>query len=103
MRRRPPSPTRTSTLSPSTTLFRALAATFRLFGRVGFNEGVAGHVTARDPEHPELFWVNPFGLSFDLVRVSDLILVDHHGAVIEGDWPLNQAADRKSTRLNSSH
>ena len=69
-----------------------LAATFRLFGRFGFNEGVAGHVTARDPEHPELFWVNPFGLSFDLVRVSDLICVDHNGAVVEGDWPVNQAA-----------
>ncbi len=69
-----------------------LAATFRLFGRFGFNEGVAGHVTARDPEHPELFWVNPFGLSFDLIRASDLILVDHNGAVVEGDWPVNQAA-----------
>lgn len=69
-----------------------LAATFRLFGRFGFNEGVAGHVTARDPEHSELFWVNPFGLSFDLVRVSDLICVDHHGNVVEGDWPVNQAA-----------
>jgi len=69
-----------------------LAATFRLFGRFGFNEGVAGHVTARDPEHPELFWVNPFGLSFDLIRVSDLILVDHNGVVVEGDWPVNQAA-----------
>ncbi len=69
-----------------------LAATFRLFGRFGFNEGVAGHVTARDPEHPELFWVNPFGLSFDLVRVSDLIAVDHNGVVVEGDWPVNQAA-----------
>jgi len=69
-----------------------LAATFRLFGRFGFNEGVAGHVTARDPEHHELFWVNPFGLSFDLIRVSDLILVDHQGNVVEGDWPLNQAA-----------
>ncbi len=69
-----------------------LAATFRLFGRFGFNEGVAGHVTARDPEHPELFWVNPFGLSFDLIRVSDLICVDHNGAVVEGDWPVNQAA-----------
>ncbi len=69
-----------------------LAATFRLFGRFGFNEGVAGHVTARDPEHPELFWVNPFGLSFDLIRVSDLICVDHTGAVVEGDWPVNQAA-----------
>ncbi|MDZ7676397.1 MAG: class II aldolase/adducin family protein [Acidimicrobiales bacterium] len=69
-----------------------LAATFRLFGRFGFNEGVAGHVTARDPEHPDLFWVNPFGLSFDLIRASDLILVDHNGAVVEGDWPVNQAA-----------
>jgi ribulose-5-phosphate 4-epimerase/fuculose-1-phosphate aldolase len=69
-----------------------LAATFRLFGRFGFNEGVAGHVTARDPEDPELFWVNPFGLSFDLIRVSDLILVDHNGEVVEGDWPVNQAA-----------
>ena len=69
-----------------------LAATFRLFDRFGFNEGVAGHVTARDPEHPELFWVNPFGLSFGLIRASDLILVDHDGVVVEGDWPVNQAA-----------
>lgn len=69
-----------------------LAATFRLFGRFGFNEGVAGHVTARDPEHPELFWVNPFGMSFDLIRASDLILVDHDGEVVEGDWPVNRAA-----------
>ncbi len=69
-----------------------LAATFRLFGRFGFNEGVAGHVTARDPEHPDLFWVNPFGLSFDLIRASDLILVDHNGEVVEGEWPVNRAA-----------
>ena len=69
-----------------------LAATFRLFGRFGFNEGVAGHVTARDPEHADLFWVNPFGLSFDLIRTSDLILVDHNGDVVEGDWPVNRAA-----------
>ncbi len=69
-----------------------LAATFRLFGRFGFNEGVAGHVTSRDPEHPDLFWVNPFGLSFDLIRTSDLILVDHAGEVVEGDWPVNRAA-----------
>lgn len=69
-----------------------LAATFRLFGKFGFNEGVAGHVTARDPEDPNLFWVNPFGLSFDLIRVSDLICVDHNGKVVEGDWPVNLAA-----------
>ena len=38
-----------------------LAAAFRLFGRFGFDEGVAGHITARDPELLDHFWVNPFG------------------------------------------
>ncbi|MGH9004346.1 MAG: class II aldolase/adducin family protein [Acidimicrobiia bacterium] len=69
-----------------------MAAAFRLFDRFGFNEGVAGHLTGRDPEHPELFWVNPFGMSFGLIRASDLILVDHDGKVVEGDWPVNTAA-----------
>ena len=69
-----------------------LAASFRLFGRFGFGEGVAGHITARDPEHPDRFWVNPFGMSFRQIRVSDLICVDHAGTVVEGDWPVNVAA-----------
>ena len=69
-----------------------LAATFRLFGSFGFSEGVAGHVTARDPERSDHFWVNPFGMSFNQIRVSDLILVDHSGTVVEGSWPVNGAA-----------
>ncbi len=69
-----------------------LAATFRLFGSFGFSEGVAGHVTARDPELTDHFWVNPFGMSFNQIRVSDLILVDHTGTVVEGSWPVNGAA-----------
>ena len=69
-----------------------LASAFRLFARFGFDEGVAGHITARDPEHPEYFWVNPFGLHFSLIRVSDLILVNKDGEVIEGNRPINQAA-----------
>jgi ribulose-5-phosphate 4-epimerase/fuculose-1-phosphate aldolase len=69
-----------------------LAATFRLFARAGFDQGLAGHVTARDPEHPDTFWVNPLGRHFGLIRVSDLIRVDHTGAVVEGDQPVNRAA-----------
>ncbi len=69
-----------------------LAATFRLFGRAGFDQGLAGHVTARDPEHPDTFWVNPLGQHFSRIRVSDLIRVDHTGAVVEGDQPVNRAA-----------
>jgi len=69
-----------------------LACGLRTLGRLGFAEGVPGHVTVRDPEFPHHFWVNPFGLSFKLMTVSDLIRVDQDGNVVEGDAPLNQAA-----------
>ena len=69
-----------------------LAAAFRLFGHFGFDEGVAGHITARDPELLDHFWVNPFGMNFKQIRVKDLILVNDHGEVVEGNWPVNTAA-----------
>ena len=61
-----------------------LALAFRIFGKLGFDEGVAGHITLRDPVDPTTFWVNPFGVAFSLMKSSDLILVDHHGKVIDG-------------------
>ena len=69
-----------------------LAAAFRMFSKCGFDEGVAGHITARDPEHTDHFWVNPFGMHFGQIRVSDLILVNDQGEVVEGDRPVNAAA-----------
>lgn len=69
-----------------------LAAAFRLFSKFGFDEGVAGHITARDPEKPDHFWVNPFGVDFSQIRVSDLVLVNDKGEVVEGDMPVNGAA-----------
>lgn len=68
-----------------------LAATFRLFGRYGFDQGLAGHVTARDPEHPDRFWINPLGQHFRGIRVSDLHLVDGDGNILHGDRAINQA------------
>jgi ribulose-5-phosphate 4-epimerase/fuculose-1-phosphate aldolase len=75
-----------------TTRKQRLAAAFRLFAKFGFDEGVAGHLTARDPEHPDRFWVNPLGVYFGHIRASDLILVDHKGNVLEGSRPVNRAA-----------
>jgi ribulose-5-phosphate 4-epimerase/fuculose-1-phosphate aldolase len=69
-----------------------LAAAFRLFGQFGFDEGVAGHITARDPELLDHFWVNPFAMNFKQIRVKDLILVDDNGTVVDGNWPVNAAA-----------
>ena len=69
-----------------------LAAGFRLFSKFGFDEGVAGHITARDPELDDHFWVNPFGMHFSHIKASDLILVNHQGDVVQGDRPVNGAA-----------
>ena len=52
-----------------------LSAALRLFGKFGFDEGVAGHITVRDPEKTDHFWVNPMGKSFKQMKVSDLLLV----------------------------
>jgi ribulose-5-phosphate 4-epimerase/fuculose-1-phosphate aldolase len=69
-----------------------LAAAFRLFGHFGFDEGLAGHITARDPEHLDHFWVNPLGRNFKQMRVKDLILVNNRGEIVEGNAQLNRAA-----------
>jgi ribulose-5-phosphate 4-epimerase/fuculose-1-phosphate aldolase len=79
-----------------------LAAGFRLFARFGFDEGVAGHITARDPEKPDHFWVNPFGMHFARIRVSDLILVNDTGDVVHGDRMVNRAAFAIHSRVHAA-
>lgn len=69
-----------------------LTAGLRVLGMLRLAEGVAGHVTVRDPEFPERFWVNPFGKNFQLMTVSDLICVDETGEVVVGNQPVNTAA-----------
>ncbi|MCI3132135.1 class II aldolase/adducin family protein [Phenylobacterium aquaticum] len=60
-----------------------LAAGYRLFARNGFDMGGAGHITARDPEFPDQFWVNPAGVHFSRITVSDLMLVNHEGEIVQ--------------------
>lgn len=79
-----------------------LAASFRLFGRYGFDHGGAGHITVRDPEYPDHFWLNPAGVYFGHIRVSDLMLVNHEGEIVEhGEVKyLNRAAFAIHSRLH---
>ncbi len=79
-----------------------LAAAFRLFARYGFDEGVAGHITVRDPEFPDHFWVNPLGMYFGHIRVSDLLLVNYQGEVVKGNRPVNQAAFAIHSQIHSA-
>ena len=79
-----------------------LASVFRVFSKFGFEEGLAGHVTARDPELEDHFWVNPFGVPFEHIKTSDLLLVDHDGNIVEGRHPLNQAAFAIHSRVHKA-
>lgn len=65
-----------------TYLKQHLAAAFRVFARQGYDEGVAGHISLRDPENPEHFWINPLSTHFSQIRVSDLVLVGESGEVL---------------------
>ncbi|MET7453900.1 class II aldolase/adducin family protein [Streptomyces sp. NPDC005574] len=80
-----------------------LAAALRLFGRHGFGEGISGHISVRDPEHPDRFWVNPFGVSFHQVRVADLICVDATGHVVSGHHPVNPSAFVIHSQIHQLH
>ncbi|KAK5205585.1 hypothetical protein LTR99_008153 [Exophiala xenobiotica] len=69
-----------------------LAAAFRVFADRGFDEGVAGHISVRDPILTDHFWLNPLSMHFSQISVSDLILVNEDGDVVIGDEPINAAA-----------
>ncbi|MGL6244266.1 class II aldolase/adducin family protein [Pseudomonas sp.] len=71
---------------------RTLAAAFRVFGKLGLAEGIAGHITVRDPEFHDHLWVNPYAVHFSKVRPEHLIRITEAGEVVEGDGPINAAA-----------
>ncbi|KAI0485040.1 putative aldolase [Xylariaceae sp. FL0804] len=62
-----------------------MAGAFRVFGRDGYCEGISGHISVRDPEFADRFWINPLGVHFSLMRASDMICVDHAGDVVGGN------------------
>lgn len=62
-----------------------LAGAFRVFGREGYAEGIAGHISVRDPEFSDRFWINPLAVHFSMMRVSDLICLDMKGKVVDGN------------------
>ena len=68
-----------------------LVACCRAFAMHGLDYGFAGHLTVRDPGQPHLYWTNPMAVHFSMVKVSNLILADHSGRVVEGRYAINRA------------
>ncbi len=78
-----------------------LAAGYRLFGRNGYDMGGAGHITARDPEWEDHFWVNPAGVHFSRIRVSDLMLVNHQGEIVSPPKTAKPRLNRAAFAIHS--
>ena len=82
---------------------RHLVAATRSFAMHGFDYGFAGHLTVRDPEHPELYWTNPMCVHFSQVKMSNLILADHDGRVVEGRHAINRAGFVLHAAVHETH
>jgi ribulose-5-phosphate 4-epimerase/fuculose-1-phosphate aldolase len=80
-----------------------LVAACRAFAQQGFDYGFAGHLTVRDPEFPELYWTNPMCVHFSQVKVSNLILADHKGKVVEGNYAINRAGFVLHAAVHEAH
>lgn len=61
-----------------------LAASLRLAVRFGFHEGIDNHFSLAAPETANRFLLNPWGLHWDEVRATDLLVVDADGKLISG-------------------
>lgn len=62
-----------------------MAGAFRVFASEGYAEGISGHISVRDPEYTDRFWINPLGVHFGMLRASDMICVDLEGNVVGGN------------------
>lgn len=71
---------------------RRLALAYRLFGSMHWGEQGDGHISARDPERTDCFWLLRYGVPFSEATVGDLVLVGPDGSVVEGRGEINSTA-----------
>jgi ribulose-5-phosphate 4-epimerase/fuculose-1-phosphate aldolase len=69
-----------------------LAATYRIFAHLGWEELIYNHISLRVPGPEHHFLINPFGLHYSEVTASNLVKVDIEGNTVgHSDWPINPA------------
>lgn len=64
---------------------RDVALGYRILAAQRWGDLGDGHISARDPERTECFWLLRAGVSFHRASVADLVLVDERGEIVEGD------------------
>ncbi len=75
-----------------TALRRDLAAAFRLAAQHDWHDQLATHMSLRLPGREPRFLINPYGLFFEEITASALVVVDTHGTVVsDTPRPVNKA------------
>ncbi|MGH3784170.1 MAG: class II aldolase/adducin family protein [Pseudonocardiaceae bacterium] len=67
----------------------SMVRALRVLARLGYAEGIAGHISVCDPELSGHYWVNPFCADFTAVTADDLQLVGPDGTLVRGSGRLN--------------
>lgn len=62
-----------------------LAAAYRLIAHFGMDDLIYTHLSARLPGKGHRFLINPFGLMFDEIKASDLVVVDPEGHAVNAE------------------
>jgi ribulose-5-phosphate 4-epimerase/fuculose-1-phosphate aldolase len=75
---------------------RETAIGYRILGAYGWGSTGDGHVSARDPELLDHFWLARYGVPFNQVTLNDIVLVGPNGKVVDApggvDSGINPAA-----------
>lgn len=69
-----------------------LAACYRVFAMLGWDESIYNHITVKVPDEQDAFLINPFGLHFSEVKASNLVKIDIDGNKLDDNpYPVNLA------------
>ncbi|HEU4968066.1 class II aldolase/adducin family protein [Sphingomonas sp.] len=69
-----------------------LAACYRVFAMLGWDEMIYNHITVKVPDEEDAFLINPFGLHFSEVKASNLVKIDIDGNKLDDNpYPVNLA------------
>ncbi len=70
-----------------------LAACYRIFAMMGWDEMIFNHITVKVPEEDGSYLINPYGMHFSEVTASSLIKIDIDGNKVDADnpWHVNKA------------
>ncbi len=70
-----------------------LAACYRIFAMMGWDEMIFNHITVKLDDQDGAFLINPYGMHFSEVTASSLVKIDIDGNKLDADnpWHVNKA------------